>query len=65
MRSKQKTIFTVCLCIAIVAVIILTGSLLYRSGYNKAIKSAQLIYADNYTYHIAYNGEIHQYDYEY
>jgi len=65
MRSKQKTIFTVCLCIAIVAVIILTCSLLYRSGYNKAIKSAQLIYADDYTYHIAYNGEIHQYDYEY
>ena len=65
MRSKQKTIFTVCRCIAIVAVIILTGSLLYRSGYNQAIKSAQLIYADNYTYHIAYNGEIHKYDYEY
>lgn len=65
MRSKQKTILTVCLCIAIVAVIILTGSLLYRSGYNQAIKSAQLIYADDYTYRIVYNGEIHQYDYEY
>lgn len=65
MRSKQKTILTICLLVAITAVIILTGFLLHRSGYNKAVKSAQLIYADDYTYHIAYNGEIHKYDYEY
>lgn len=50
--------------IARVVVITLIGFLLYQRGYNEAVDSARLVYADDTSYMIAYNGEIHQYDYE-
>ena len=44
--------------------IALIGFLLYQRGYNEAVESARLVYADDTSYLIAYNGAIHQYDYE-
>ncbi len=44
--------------------IALIGFLLYQRGYNEAVESARLVYVDDTSYMIAYNGAIHQYDYE-
>ena len=61
MSQVAKAIFVF---IARVVVITLIGFLLYQRGYNEAVDSARLVYADDTSYMIAYNGEIHQYDYE-
>lgn len=61
MSQVAKSIFVF---FARAAVIALIGFLLYQRGYNEAVDSARLVYADDTSYMIAYNGEIHQYDYE-
>lgn len=61
MSQVAKSIFVF---FARAAVIALIGFLLYRNGYNQAVKDAHLIRVDDTSYMIAYNGEIHQYNYE-
>ncbi len=61
MRQVAKSIFVF---FARAVVIALIGFFLYQRGYDEAVKSARLIRVDDTSYMIAYNGEIHQYDYE-
>ena len=56
MGQVAKSIFVF---FARAAVIALIGFLLYQRGYNEAVESARLVYVDDTSYMIAYNGEIH------
>lgn len=50
------------ICIALA--LICTLALGIHLGYSQAIKDAYLIDADDNVYHIEFNGEVHEYDYE-
>ena len=50
----------VCVAVAIVCVLVLG----VKIGYNKAIKDANLIEVNENTYHIEFDGMVHEYDYE-
>lgn len=50
--------------ICIITALICTFALGIHLGYSQAIKDAYLIDANNNVYHIEFNGEVHEYDYE-
>jgi hypothetical protein len=50
----------VCVAVALVCVFLIGANI----GYNKAIKDAYLIEANENTYHIEFDGVVHEYDYE-